>query len=37
MIEGKATSGTRKDVVNIPLSQSAEIDFIVDDPGLTLY
>jgi FtsP/CotA-like multicopper oxidase with cupredoxin domain len=36
-IGGKTTSGIRKDTVNVPRRQSAEIDFIADDPGLTLY
>jgi len=36
-IGGKTTSGVRKDTVNVPRRQSAEIDFIADDPGLTLY
>ena len=35
-IAGKPTSGIRKDTVNIPRRQSAEIDFVADDPGLTL-
>jgi FtsP/CotA-like multicopper oxidase with cupredoxin domain len=33
----KTTSGIRKDTINVPRRQSAEIDFIADDPGLTLY
>jgi len=33
----KMTSGIRKDTVNIPRRQSAEIDFVADDPGLTLF
>ncbi len=36
-IGGKTTAGIRKDTVNVPRRQSAEIDFIADDPGLTLY
>ena len=36
-IGGKATSGIRKDTVNVPRRQSAEIDFVADDPGLTLF
>jgi FtsP/CotA-like multicopper oxidase with cupredoxin domain len=36
-IGGKTTSGIRKDTVNLPRRQSAEIDFVADDPGLTLY
>jgi FtsP/CotA-like multicopper oxidase with cupredoxin domain len=36
-IGGKATSGIRKDTVNVPRRQSVEIDFVADDPGLTLY
>jgi FtsP/CotA-like multicopper oxidase with cupredoxin domain len=36
-IGGKTTSGVRKDTVNLPRRQSAEIDFVADDPGLTLY
>ena len=36
-IGGKTTSGIRKDTVNVPRRQSAEIDFVADDPGLTLY
>ncbi|HEV8723778.1 MAG TPA: multicopper oxidase domain-containing protein [Candidatus Binatia bacterium] len=36
-IGGKMTSGIRKDTVNIPRRQSAEIDFVADDPGLTLF
>ncbi len=33
----KTTSGILKDTVNVPRRQSAEIDLIADDPGLTLY
>ena len=36
-IAGKPTSGIRKDTVNIPRRQNAEIDFVADDPGLTLF
>ncbi|HEY3168693.1 MAG TPA: multicopper oxidase domain-containing protein [Candidatus Binatia bacterium] len=36
-IGGKPISGIRKDTVNVPRRQSVEIDFIADDPGLTLY
>ena len=36
-IGGKTTSGIRKDTVNVPRRQSAEIDFVADDPGLTLF
>jgi len=36
-IGGNATSGIRKDTVNVPRRQSVEIDFVADDPGLTLY
>jgi FtsP/CotA-like multicopper oxidase with cupredoxin domain len=36
-IGGNATSGIRKDTVNVPRRQSVEIDFGADDPGLTLY
>ena len=33
----KATGGVFKDTVNVPRRQSVEIDFVADDPGLTLY
>jgi FtsP/CotA-like multicopper oxidase with cupredoxin domain len=33
----KTTSGILKDTVNVPRRQSVEIDFVADDPGLTLY
>jgi FtsP/CotA-like multicopper oxidase with cupredoxin domain len=33
----KTTSGVLKDTVNVPRRQTAEIDFVADDPGLTLY
>ena len=36
-IAGKTTAGIRKDTVNIPRRQSAEIDFVADDPGLILF
>jgi FtsP/CotA-like multicopper oxidase with cupredoxin domain len=36
-IAGKTTTEIRKDTVNIPRRQSAEIDFVADDPGLTLF
>jgi FtsP/CotA-like multicopper oxidase with cupredoxin domain len=36
-IGGKTTSGIHKDTVNVPRRQSAEIDFVADDPGLTLF
>ena len=36
-IGGKTTSGILKDTVNVPRRQSAEIDFVADDPGLTLF
>jgi FtsP/CotA-like multicopper oxidase with cupredoxin domain len=36
-IGGKTTSGIRKDTVNLQRRQSVEIDFVADDPGLTLY
>jgi FtsP/CotA-like multicopper oxidase with cupredoxin domain len=36
-IGGKTTSGILKDTVNVPRRQSVEIDFVADDPGLTLY
>jgi FtsP/CotA-like multicopper oxidase with cupredoxin domain len=36
-IGGKTTSGIRKDTVNVARRQSAEIDFVADDPGLTLF
>jgi FtsP/CotA-like multicopper oxidase with cupredoxin domain len=31
------TSGVFKDVINVPRYQSAEVDFVADDPGLTLF
>ena len=36
-IGGKTTAGIFKDTVNVPRRQSAEIDLVADDPGLTLY
>ena len=36
-IGGKTTAGILKDTVNVPRRQSVEIDFVTDDPGLTLY
>jgi FtsP/CotA-like multicopper oxidase with cupredoxin domain len=33
----KTTWGIRKDTINVPRRQSVEIDFVADDPGLTLY
>ena len=36
-IGGKTTAGIRKDTVNVLRRQSAEIDFVADDPGLTLF
>lgn len=33
---GKATAGIRKDVVNVPRRQTVEVDFVADDPGLSL-
>jgi FtsP/CotA-like multicopper oxidase with cupredoxin domain len=36
-IAGKPTAGILKDTVNVPRRQSVEIDFVADDPGLTLY
>ena len=34
---GKSTSGVFKDVINVPRYQSAEVDVVADDPGLTLF
>ncbi|HEY7221072.1 MAG TPA: multicopper oxidase domain-containing protein [Candidatus Binatia bacterium] len=34
---GKTTAGILKDTVNVPRRQSVQIDFVADDPGLTLY
>jgi FtsP/CotA-like multicopper oxidase with cupredoxin domain len=36
-ISGKATSGILKDVVMLGGYQEAEIDFLADNPGLTLF
>lgn len=36
-IGGITTAGVLKDTVNVPRRQSAEIDLVADDPGLTLY
>lgn len=36
-IGAKTTAGILKDTVNVPRRQSVEIDFVADDPGLTLY
>ncbi len=36
-IGSKRTSGILKDTVNVARRQSVEIDFVADDPGLTLY
>ncbi|MGN6734826.1 MAG: multicopper oxidase family protein [Candidatus Binatia bacterium] len=33
----KPTAGILKDTLNVPRRQSVEIDFVADDPGLTLY
>jgi len=33
----RTTAGILKDTVNVPRRQSIEIDFVADDPGLTLY
>lgn len=36
-VAGKGTSGVLKDVINVPRYQTAEVDFVADDPGLTLF
>ena len=36
-LAGKATAGIRKDVVMVGGYQEAEIDFVADNPGLTLF
>jgi FtsP/CotA-like multicopper oxidase with cupredoxin domain len=36
-VGGKGTSGVLKDVINVPRCQAAEVDFVADDPGLTLF
>jgi FtsP/CotA-like multicopper oxidase with cupredoxin domain len=33
---GKRTAGIIKDVVNVPRYQTVEVDFVADDPGLSL-
>jgi FtsP/CotA-like multicopper oxidase with cupredoxin domain len=33
---GKPTAGIRKDVVNVPRRDTVELDFVADDPGLSL-
>ena len=34
--DGKPTSGVIKDVVNVPAHKIVEVDFVADNPGLTL-
>jgi FtsP/CotA-like multicopper oxidase with cupredoxin domain len=34
--DGKPTSGIIKDVVNVPAHKTVEVDFVADNPGLTL-
>jgi FtsP/CotA-like multicopper oxidase with cupredoxin domain len=36
-VAGKGTSGVLTDVINGPRYQTAEVDFVADDPGLTLF
>ena len=36
-IGGKATAGVMKDVVMLAGYQTAEVDFVADNPGLTLF
>jgi FtsP/CotA-like multicopper oxidase with cupredoxin domain len=36
-VGGKSTSGVLKDVINVPRYDTAEVDFVADDPGLTLF
>jgi hypothetical protein len=36
-VAGKSTSGVFKDVISVPRYQTAEVDFVADDPGLTLF
>jgi FtsP/CotA-like multicopper oxidase with cupredoxin domain len=36
-VAGRGTSGVLKDVINVPHYQTAEVDFVADDPGLTLF
>jgi FtsP/CotA-like multicopper oxidase with cupredoxin domain len=33
---GTATAGIVKDVVNVPAHKVVEVDFVADNPGLTL-
>jgi FtsP/CotA-like multicopper oxidase with cupredoxin domain len=33
---GRPTAGIRKDVVNVPRVETVEVDFVADDPGLSL-
>jgi FtsP/CotA-like multicopper oxidase with cupredoxin domain len=35
-IAGQPTAGIVKDVVNVPRRQTAEVDFVADNPGLSL-
>ncbi len=34
---GKATAGIIKDIVNVPRMSTAEVDFVADQPGLSLF
>jgi FtsP/CotA-like multicopper oxidase with cupredoxin domain len=36
-VAGLGISGVFKDVINVPRYQAAEVDFVADDPGLTLF
>jgi len=36
-IAGKRTAGVMKDVVTVPRFSSAEIDFVANNPGPTLF
>ena len=36
-MNGKATSGLRKDVLNVPRLTTATVDFVADNPGPTLF
>ena len=36
-IGGKATAGIMKDIVNVPRRSTAEVDFVADNPGLSLF
>lgn len=36
-VDGQTLSGLRKDVVVVPAKGHAEVDFVADDPGLTLF